>query len=84
MFMPYFKLSALSKCCLVLSTTSEMSQLLKLGEKRVKFCYGKLQPAFIQESKDIITLSFPRDEGIFTLLAAQTALDMTLEEGSSL
>ena len=35
MFMPYSKLFALSKCCLVLWTTSEMSQLVKLGEKGV-------------------------------------------------
>lgn len=74
MFMPYSKLSALSKCCLVLGTTSEMSQLVKLGEKGIKFWHGKLQPAFVQESRDIVTLTIPRDEGIFTLLGAQTLL----------
>lgn len=74
MFMPYSKLSASSKCCLVLWTTSEMSELEKLGEKAVKFWHGKLQPAFVQESRDIMTLTIPKDEGIFTLLAAQTLL----------
>ncbi|PKU44250.1 hypothetical protein llap_5443 [Limosa lapponica baueri] len=56
--------------------------LVKLGEKGVKFWHGKLQPAFVQESRDVTTLTTPRRERIFTLLAAQT-LDMTLEEGSS-
>lgn len=57
MFMPYSKLSALSKCCLVLCSTSEMSQLVKLGEKEAKFRHGKVQPAFVQESRDDPDLS---------------------------
>lgn len=49
-------------------------QLAKLGVKGITFWHGKVQLAFIQERRDIASLTIFKDEGIFILLAAQTLL----------